>query len=96
MSVANWLVMAERPDKGGTVVLPVAERKPKLERARKYAIVFYNDDYTMKWFVVDVLERLFHFTEASAMALMLAIHKERDAASPASSRETSPRPRQPW
>jgi ATP-dependent Clp protease adaptor protein ClpS len=54
--------------------LAVATR-PKLERARRYRVVFYNDDYTTKWFVVFVLERFFHMTEANATAFMLAVHE---------------------
>ena len=37
----------------GDVVL---QRDPKTTRARRYCVVFYNDDYTTKWFVVHVLE----------------------------------------
>lgn len=54
--------------------LAVATR-PKLERARRYQVIFYNDDYTTKWFVVDVLERFFHMTEANATAFMLVVHQ---------------------
>jgi ATP-dependent Clp protease adaptor protein ClpS len=49
--------------------------RPKLERAKRYAVVFYNDDYTTKWFVVDVLERFFHMTEANATAFMIVVHQ---------------------
>jgi ATP-dependent Clp protease adaptor protein ClpS len=49
--------------------------RPKLERARRYRVIFYNDDYTTKWFVVDVLERFFHMTEANATAFMLVVHQ---------------------
>ena len=54
----------------------VLERAPKVARARKFAVVFYNDDYTTKWFVVQVLEQLFHMSETSATALMMAIHSK--------------------
>ena len=37
--------------------------------------MFYNDDYTTKWFVVDVLERFFHMTEANATAFMRVVHE---------------------
>jgi len=60
-------------DVDGTTVL---ERAPKVARARKWAVVFYNDDYTTKWFVVQVLEQFFHMSETSAMALMMAIHEK--------------------
>jgi len=49
--------------------------RPKLERVRRYQVVFYNDDYTTKWFVVDVLERFFHMTEANATAFMRTVHE---------------------
>ena len=49
--------------------------KRKVERARRYGVVFYNDDYTTKWFVVDVLTRFFHMTEANATAFMLVVHQ---------------------
>jgi ATP-dependent Clp protease adaptor protein ClpS len=49
--------------------------RPKLERARRYGVVFYNDHYTTKWFVVFVLERFFHMTEANALAFMLVVHE---------------------
>ncbi len=67
--------MASEPNKrdDGDVVLQ-PKKKPKLEKARKYQVVFHNDDYTTKWFVVEVLERFFHMSEASAMAFMLVVH----------------------
>ncbi len=54
--------------------ITVLERAPRVARARKYAVVFYNDDYTTKWFVVQVLQQFFHMSETSATALMMAIH----------------------
>lgn len=54
----------------------VLEREPKVAHARRYAVVFYNDDYTTKWFVVHVLEQFFRMSETSAAALMLAIHEK--------------------
>jgi ATP-dependent Clp protease adaptor protein ClpS len=50
------------------------ERAPKLARARLWRVVFYNDDYTTKWFVVHVLQKFFRLSETSATALMTAIH----------------------
>jgi ATP-dependent Clp protease adaptor protein ClpS len=54
----------------------VLERDPKIAHARRYAVVFYNDDYTTKWFVVHVLEQFFRLSETSAAELMLAIHEK--------------------
>jgi ATP-dependent Clp protease adaptor protein ClpS len=54
--------------------LAVATR-PRVEKARRFSVVFYNDDYTTKWFVVHVLERFFHMTEANATAFMLVVHE---------------------
>ena len=47
----------------------------KVERARRYRVVFYNDDYTTKWFVVDVLMQFFHMSETMATAFMLVVHE---------------------
>lgn len=52
----------------------VLERKPKAARARRYCVVFYNDHYTTKWFVVLVLERFFHMNEAMATGFMMTVH----------------------
>lgn len=50
------------------------KRERKTQKARRYRVVFYNDDYTTKWFVVDVLMRYFSMSETSAMSFMLAVH----------------------
>lgn len=62
----------EDHDGGADVVL---EDDAKLARARRYCVVFYNDDYTAKWFVVLVLEQFFRMNETTATAFMLAVHK---------------------
>ena len=62
-----------RPDAGGELVV---ERGSKLERAKRYRVVFYNDHYTTKWFVIDVLRLFFHMAEATATAFMLAVHEQ--------------------
>ena len=57
---------------GGDVVL---ERAPKIDHARRYVVVFWNDDYTTKWFVAHVLEQFFRMNETAAITLMMAIHR---------------------
>jgi ATP-dependent Clp protease adaptor protein ClpS len=54
----------------------VLERDPKTARARRYCVVFYNDDYTQKWFVVHVLEQFFRMDETTATAFMQAVHEQ--------------------
>ena len=49
-------------------------RERKTERARRYQVVFHNDDYTTKWFVVTVLMQFFHMSETTATAFMLTVH----------------------
>ncbi len=58
-------------DKDDDVAL---DQEPSIAKARRYAVVFYNDDYTTKWFVVMVLEQLFRMSETTATAFMMAVH----------------------
>lgn len=60
-------------DDDGNVVL---ERDPKVKKARRWAVVFYNDDYTTKWFVVMVLEQFFRMDETTATAFMMSVHEK--------------------
>ena len=70
------MAVADDPSKReGGGVDAVTRRERKLERARRYRVVFYNDDYTTKWFVVDVLTRFFHMSETMATAFMLVVHE---------------------
>jgi ATP-dependent Clp protease adaptor protein ClpS len=41
-----------------------------------FRVVFYNDHYTSKWFVVLVLQQFFRMSETSATSLMMAIHEK--------------------
>lgn len=54
----------------------VLDQAPKTARARRWCVIFWNDDYTTKWFVVHVLEQFFHMNEDTATAFMMAVHKE--------------------
>jgi len=57
---------------GGDVV---TVEKPKVRKARRWAVVFYNDDYTTKWFVVMVLQEYFRMGQDAATAFMMAVHR---------------------
>ncbi len=63
----------KKPGTGGQLL---AERKPKLGRAKRHMVVFYNDDYTTKWFVVEALRKFFHMDETAATAFMLIVHEQ--------------------
>jgi ATP-dependent Clp protease adaptor protein ClpS len=59
------------PSRKGDVA--IAE-KPKLEKARRYLVIFHNDDYTTREFVVLVLMKFFAKTETEATHVMLTVH----------------------
>ena len=71
-------IMAHDPTKpgggDGDVILQ-QKATPKVERVRRFQVVFHNDDYTTKWFVVDVLQRFFHMSETSALDFMMTVHE---------------------
>jgi len=50
------------------------EDKPISANPRRYRVIFHNDDYTTQEFVVHVLERFFHKSEAEARHIMLTVH----------------------
>ena len=58
-SIATLPAVSKRDGDANTVL----ERAPKIARVRLWRVVFYNDDYTTKWFVVDALQRFFHMSE---------------------------------
>lgn len=54
----------------------VLDEAPRTGRARRWCVVFWNDDYTTKWFVVHVLQQFFRMDETTATAFMLAVHEQ--------------------
>jgi ATP-dependent Clp protease adaptor protein ClpS len=61
----------EKEDRQGDLA---TERERKVQKPRRYKVVFHNDDYTTMEFVVLVLMRFFHRTETEATHIMLSIH----------------------
>ncbi|CAN94552.1 hypothetical protein sce4389 [Sorangium cellulosum So ce56] len=61
----------EREDRQGDLA---TERERKVEKPRRYKVVFHNDDYTTMEFVVLVLMKFFHRTETEATHIMLSVH----------------------
>lgn len=70
---ANRASSRNDDDDDGNVVLECAATSA---RARRWCVIFYNDDYTTKWFVVHVLEQFFHMNETTAASFMMAVHEE--------------------
>ena len=48
----------------------------RLNRPPLYRVIFHNDDYTTRDFVVMALMRYFHKTHAESTTLMLQIHTQ--------------------
>lgn len=69
-TVASGPGKKEQQDGGDVLV----ERERKTERARRYSVIFHNDDYTTREFVVHVLMRYFSKSETEATHLMLTVH----------------------
>lgn len=62
----------KREEDGQGDVLVETERKTA--HPRRYSVLFHNDDYTTREFVVHVLMRFFGKSETEATHLMLTVH----------------------
>lgn len=51
------------------------EVKDQIDEPPMYRVVFYNDDFTPKAFVVEILVQLFHKSPAEATELMWRVHR---------------------
>ena len=47
---------------------------PRLKKAPRYMVVFHNDDYTTKDFVVHVLMKFFKLSVTESTHIMLSVH----------------------
>lgn len=48
----------------------------KVDRPRLHKVLLFNDDYTPRDFVVQVLKSVFRMNEAQAAAVMLTAHRK--------------------
>ena len=53
-----------------------AEQKEDLKVPHLYQVILHNDDYTPMGFVVEVLQKIFFYSEEKATALMWEVHKK--------------------
>jgi ATP-dependent Clp protease adaptor protein ClpS len=61
-------------DGQGTGVL--TDTKQKIEKPPLFKVLLHNDDYTTMEFVVQVLKTVFHKSDADAVHIMLAVHRQ--------------------
>jgi len=61
----------EREDREGDLA---TQKKNRVEKVRRYKVVFHNDNYTTMDFVVLVLMKFFHKSETEATHIMLSVH----------------------
>ena len=50
------------------------EEERKVQRPKRWKVLFHNDDYTTRDFVVDALMRFFEKDESEATYIMLSVH----------------------
>ncbi len=50
------------------------ETDKRVEKVRRYQVIFHNDDYTTMEFVIVVLMKFFHKSETEATHVMLSVH----------------------
>lgn len=68
--------MAKRrpQEQGDTATVTKSEKK--LAKPKLYKVIFHNDDYTTREFVVFVLQTVFHHDEATATRIMWHVHTQ--------------------
>lgn len=59
---------------GDTGTVTVTRTGRKLKKPSLYKVLFHNDDYTTREFVVYVLRTIFHHTEDEAVRIMWHVH----------------------
>jgi ATP-dependent Clp protease adaptor protein ClpS len=60
-----------RPDEEGDLAV---EQVKKVQRPKRWKVIFHNDDYTTREFVIEVLMQYFDKDESEATYVMLSVH----------------------
>ena len=50
--------------------------RPRVERPRLHKVILFNDDYTPRDFVVEVLKGVFRLNETQALNVMMTAHRK--------------------
>ncbi len=67
--------LARKPEEEGqTGVVTRSKTEKKVARPKLYRVLFHNDDFTTREFVVAVLRTIFHRPEVEAVQIMLHVH----------------------
>lgn len=67
--------MAQRDEDGSVKVVEKTKTVERLKRPKRYKVLLHNDDYTTMEFVVWVLQAVFNHDEATALEVMLHVHR---------------------
>lgn len=59
------------PDEEGDLAV---EQVKKVQKPKRWKVIFHNDDYTTREFVVEMLQRYFDKDESEATYIMLSVH----------------------
>ena len=55
---------------------PRTKVRPKTQRPRLHKVILFNDDYTPRDFVVQVLKAVFRLNETQALNVMMTAHRK--------------------
>ncbi|HXX31448.1 MAG TPA: ATP-dependent Clp protease adaptor ClpS [Myxococcaceae bacterium] len=58
------------------LAVPEVKTQRRVKRPQLYRVLFHNDNYTTRDFVVAVLRDVFHKSESDAVAIMLHVHHQ--------------------
>jgi ATP-dependent Clp protease adaptor protein ClpS len=59
-----------------TITQNRTKTETKVQRPRLHKVLLFNDDYTPRDFVVEVLKAVFRLNESQALNVMLTAHKK--------------------
>jgi ATP-dependent Clp protease adaptor protein ClpS len=50
--------------------------EPRVERPKMHKVILFNDDYTPREFVIEVLKSVFRLNETQALNVMMTAHRK--------------------